>query len=154
MLEILLPEGFSYILSLTYHFSKEAYMIEERRNLSRRTFSYYMRVMDEMTGESVGHLADISTTGFKLDSKKPLPANVNLKMRIEQTGNIADKNFVVFTARTKWCKRNEYDVSMYNIGFQLTNISQTDYDIFIKMFDTYGVQNDSRQSGGANHMWR
>ena len=58
-------------------------MVAERRNLSRRSFSYYMRVMDEMTGESVGHLADISTTGFKLDCKKPLPPNTNITLRIE-----------------------------------------------------------------------
>jgi hypothetical protein len=108
-----------------------------------------MRVMDEATGETIGHLADISTTGFKLDCKKSLPVNVNLKMRIEQTGDIANKNFLVFTARTRWCRRDDYDFSTYNAGFQLTNISQTDYDIFVKMFDTYGVENPSNQGNSA-----
>ena len=121
-------------------------MIAERRNLSRRTFSYYMRVMDEATGELIGHLSDISTTGFKLDCKKSLPLNMNFKMRIEQTGEISNKSFMIFTARTKWCRRDEYDFSLYNVGFQLTNISQTDYDIFLKMFNTYGVQKDSSQN--------
>lgn len=128
-------------------------MIAERRNLSRRTFSYYMRVMDETTGEVIGHLSDISTTGFKLDTKKPLPINTNLKMRIEQVGEISKKNFLVFTASTKWCRRNEYDVSLYNTGFQLMNISQTDYDTFIKMFNTYGVQRDFSQKNTTS-MWR
>lgn len=126
-------------------------MVAERRNLSRRTFSYYMRVMNEMTGEPVGHLADISTTGFKLDCKKPLPPNTNLKMRIEQMGGITNKSFMVFVARSKWCKRDEYDVSKYNVGFQLVNISQSDYDVFVKMFNTYGVQRDSSLSGGTTY---
>ena len=43
-------------------------MSNEKRKLARRNFSYYMRVMDETTGQLVGHLADISTGGFKLDS--------------------------------------------------------------------------------------
>ena len=128
-------------------------MVEERRNLSRRTFSYYMRVMDEMTGEPVGHLSDISTTGFKLDCKKPLPPNTTLKVRIEQMGEIANKNFMVFVARAKWCKRDEFDVSRYNVGFQLVNIIRADYDIFVKMYDKYGVPTDSGKSS-TNYMWR
>jgi hypothetical protein len=98
--------------------------------------------MNEVTGEPVGHLADISTTGFKLDCKTPLPPDTNLKMRIEQIGDIANKSYMVFIARSRWCKRDEYDVSRYNVGFQLVNISQTDYDIFVKMFESYGEPND------------
>lgn len=118
-------------------------MTAERRNLSRRIFSYYMRVMDEITGEPVGHLADISVTGFKLDCKAPLPPNVNITLRIEQVGNIADKSFVVFTAQTKWCKRDEFDVKRYNVGFQLVDISRDDYDVYVKMYDKYGMPQSS-----------
>lgn len=126
-------------------------MIAERRNLSRRTFSYYMRVMDEVTGELIGHLADISTTGFKLDCKKPLPLDANFRMRIEQTGEISSKNFLTFTARSKWCRRDEFDFSLYNIGFQLINISRTDYDIFLKMFEMYGVQKTPNQDNSTRY---
>lgn len=128
-------------------------MIAERRNLSRRNFSYYMRIMDEATGEIIGHFADISTTGFKLDCKKPLTPNTSLRMRVEQMGDIANKSFLVFIARVQWCHRDAYDVSMYNIGFQLINISQTDYDIFLKMFNVYGVPKDTNQNN-ATSMWR
>jgi hypothetical protein len=105
-----------------------------------------MRVMNEMTGEPVGHLADISTTGFKLDCTNPLPPETNITLRIEQIGNITDKNFVVFTARAKWCKRDEFDVKRYNVGFQLVNISRNDYDVFVKMYDVYGVPKDENLS--------
>jgi len=121
-------------------------MVAERRNLTRRSFSYYMRVMDEMTGEIIGHLSDISTTGFKLDCKRPIPPNTLLKMRIENVGQIANKDFMTFIACARWCKRDEYDMSMYNAGFQLTNIATSDYDVFVKMFNTYGVQTKTPQS--------
>lgn len=110
----------------------------ERRNLTRRTFSYYMRVIDDATGNLVGHLSDIGTGGFKLDSKYPIPVNKDFTLRIDQTGEISNKNFVTFTARSRWCRFDELDMTLYNVGFQLVNISQIDYDIFLKMFNTYG----------------
>lgn len=122
-------------------------METERRSLSRRAFSYYMRVTDDASGEFIGHLADISASGFKLDSKKSLPLNMVFKMRIEQTEEISNKSFVVFTARVKWRRRDEYDISLYNVGFQLVNISQTDYDVFMKMFNMYGAQKNSPENG-------
>ena len=60
----------------------------ERRRLDRRTFSYYMRLMNENTGELVGHLADISTGGFKMESLKPIPSNVDFRFRIELTSEL------------------------------------------------------------------
>ena len=114
-------------------------MVTERRNLSRRTFSYYMRAMDEMTGQPIGHFADISVTGFKLDCKQPLPPGTNLVMRVEQIDNIAGRDYMVFVACSKWCKRDEFDVSKYNIGFQLENISAADYEVFVKLYNACGV---------------
>ena len=99
-----------------------------------------MRVTNEMTGQPIGHFADISTTGFRLECSRELPVDTNLRLRVEQVGVGVTKNFVSFVARTKWCRHDEYDYSTYNIGFQLVNISRTDYDIFVKMFETYGVQ--------------
>jgi hypothetical protein len=98
-----------------------------------------MRVFDEMTGEVIGHLADISTTGFKIDTKKPIPPNAQIRMRIENTGQLGDKDYVTFVASARWCNRDEFNLSMYNAGFQLTAIEKNDYDIFLKMFDEYGV---------------
>ncbi|GAB4544839.1 MAG: hypothetical protein Fur002_18440 [Anaerolineales bacterium] len=125
-------------------------MVAERRNLTRRNFSYYMRVMDETTGELIGHLSDISTTGFKLDCQKPIPANVLFKMRIENTGQVGGKDYVVFTATARWCKQDQYDSSLYNVGFQLINITPSDYDIFVKMFNAYG---EARSDQNYTNLW-
>lgn len=125
-------------------------MVTERRNLTRRNFSYYMRVMDEMSGELIGHLADISTTGFKLDCQKPIPANALFKMRIENTGQVSGKDYLVFTATSRWSKRDEYDSSLYNVGFQLVNITPSDYEIFVKMFNTYG---EARSDQNYTNLW-
>jgi hypothetical protein len=114
-------------------------MVTEQRKLSRRQFSYYMRVLDEATGKLIGHFSDISTGGFKLDSTKPVPVNVDFRLRIEQTGEISNKSYVTFTARAKWCRVDVFDPNLYNVGFEIIDMSPIDYDIFVKMYSTYGA---------------
>ena len=120
-------------------------MVAERRKLSRRNFSYYMRVMDEVTGKLVGHISDISSGGFKLDSRNAVPLNMDLKLRIEQTGEISNKSYMIFIGRATWCKKDQFDLGLYNVGFKIVNMAPADYDIFIKMFNTYGMQGEERK---------
>jgi hypothetical protein len=112
----------------------------ERRQLSRRRFSYYMCVVEEATGKLIGHFSDISTGGFKLDSLKPVPTNKDLRLRVEQTGAISNKSYITFTARARWCMVDVFDPNIFNVGFQITDMTPGDYDVFTKMFSTYGVQ--------------
>jgi len=119
-------------------------MVAERRQLSRRNFSYYMRVTDEADGKLLGHFSDISTGGFKLDSSKALSVNKDYRLRIDQTGEISNKSSITFTARARWCSTDSFDPNLYNVGFQIVNMSPGDYDIFVKMFATYGTQGFSR----------
>ena len=120
-------------------------MVAERRQLSRRRFSYYMRVMDDATSKLVGHFSDISTGGFKLDSSKPVPVNKDFRLRIDQTGEISNKSYISFTARARWCSVDAFDPNIFNVGFQIVNMAPSDYDVFVKMFATYGVQSFSQQ---------
>jgi PilZ domain len=114
-------------------------MVGERRKLSRKNFSYYMRVMDETNGKLVGHLSDISSGGFRLDSKQAIPLNTYFKLRIDQTNEISDKDYLVFSAMATWCQADPLDPGMYNVGFKITEMTPADYDIFLKMFNTYGM---------------
>jgi len=95
----------------------------ERRKIGRRNFSYYMRLMNENTGELVGHLADISTGGFKMEALKPIQPNMDFRFRIELSSEVANYPFMVFGARSKWCQMDHIDKSLYNVGFQITDIT-------------------------------
>ena len=112
----------------------------ERRKRDRRDFSYYMRVMNENTGELVGHLADISIGGFKLESQKPISKNTEYPLRIELSSDISDKPFIVFIANSKWCQPHLIDTTLYNVGFQIVDISSDDLESFKKIYDVYGSQ--------------
>jgi len=127
-------------------------MTAERRQLARRRFSYYMCVTDEANGKLLGHLSDISTGGFKLDSVKPVPVNTDFRLRVEQTNQISNKSSITFTACARWCRVDAFDPNIFNVGFQITNMTPGDFDVFAKMFSTYGVQGYS-QDGNSGFLW-
>ncbi len=127
----------------------------ERRKLNRRNFSYYMRVMDELTGQLVGHLSDISTGGFKLDCSHPIPPNKDFRLRIELTSEVVAKDFMVFLARSKWCQPDHIDPTSYNVGFMITSMAPSDLEIFTRMFERYGsLGNNSNDAKRADYLWR
>ncbi len=130
-------------------------MVEERRKLARRNFTYYMRVLDEASGKVVGYISDISTGGFKLDSKYSVPLNVNLRLRIEQTGSISSKSFIIFTGKARWCRQDRLDPSMYNVGLQIVDMSPADLGVVVEMFNAYGTkQEKSSKDDDSDYLWR
>lgn len=110
----------------------------------RKDFFYYMQLIDNETKQVVGHLSDISTGGFKLDSQKPIPTNKDFQFFMNLTGEVAEKPFMVFLARSRWCRIDPIDPYTYNIGFQLTRIAPEDLEIFNRMMEKYGREYDKR----------
>ena len=125
----------------------------ERRKLDRRDFSRYLRLMNENTGELVGHLADISTGGFKLESRNPIEANKDFVLRMDMTNDVSDKDHLVFSARSRWCQVDAVDPALYNIGFQLISIAPEDIEIFIRIFERYG-SNSKNNKKDTDYLWR
>jgi hypothetical protein len=138
----------------TFQFCKEVAMSTERRKLARKNFTYYMRVLDEATGKLLGLISDISTGGFKVESSQPLPVNVDFLLRIDQMGELSNKTYMIFTARSKWCRRDTYDPTIYNVGFHIVEMSPSDYDVFIKMFNAYGAERDAHHRNDSDYIWR
>ncbi|MFN8399801.1 MAG: PilZ domain-containing protein [Anaerolineales bacterium] len=128
-------------------------MADEKRKLPRRNFSYYMRVLKKDTGELIGQIIDISTGGFKLESSKPLPSNIQMDLCIDQVNQISPRSYIVFSARTRWCDRDPYDPTIYNVGFQLVDMTPADYDVFVKMFNAYGEKKQAHHKTNSDYIW-
>jgi hypothetical protein len=129
-------------------------MDDERRRLERKDFSYYMRLIDQNTGDLVGHLTDISTGGFKLDSQSPIPVEKDYKFRMDLTSEVANKPSMVFIARSKWCEVDPLDPFLYNVGFQLINIAPSDIEIFQRMMEKYGTKSENKpQDPRRSNRW-
>jgi hypothetical protein len=119
--------------------------MDERRRLERKDFSYYMRLIDSDTQELVGHLVDISTGGFRMDSQQPIPLNKDFRFRMDLTSEVANKPSMIFAARSKWCEVDPLDPFIYNVGFQLISIAPSDIEIFNRMMEKYGSRSDDKR---------
>ncbi len=126
----------------------------EKRKLDRRKFSYYMRVLDAHTEKLVGHLADISADGIKVDSQLSIPLNVEFMLRMDIPAEISNTKFITFAARSKWCKADRFDPTSFNVGFQIMTIHPGARDIFARMFEKYGTQTDSNTKLDNDYFWR
>jgi hypothetical protein len=126
----------------------------EKRKVGRRDFTYYMQVTNDVTKELIGYLSDISTGGFKLDSQKQITPGQDFRMRIELTPEIADKNVMVFIARSKWCHHDYIDPNSFNVGIEIINMSPSDAVIFQRMFDKYGTESRKQSKGSNDYFWR
>lgn len=111
----------------------------EKRNLTRKAFSYYMQVVDDTEEKPLGYLTDISTHGFRLDCRQPLQVERTFAVRLDLTDEVADKSSLVLVARNRWCKRDELDPFVYNVGFQIVNMSPEDVPIFKRLVERYGA---------------
>lgn len=125
----------------------------DKRRISRRDFAYYMQVTNDITKELVGYISDISTGGFKLDSPKKILPGQDFRLHIELTPEIADKNAMVFIARSKWCHPDHVDPNSFNVGFEVINMAPSDVAIFQRMFDKYGSENRTSRNSD-DYLWR
>jgi hypothetical protein len=124
--------------------SRQASLRSRSDRPQRKDFFYYMRVIDDETKEVVGHLADISTGGFKLDTQKPVPINQDFRLCMQLPKEISDIPFMVFGARSRWCNMDPTDPFTYNVGYQLIHFAPKDLEVFIRMMEKYGRESKKR----------
>src|SRR5512141_2325801 len=125
----------------------------ERRRRERRTFSHYMRLMHENTGELIGHLVDISAEGFRIESVRAVPVYRDFPIRIELPRDITEKPYMVFIARCKWCRPDRIDPTLFDAGFEIAQMTPSDSEIFRHIFERYGSMNDNNEEN-ADYLWR
>ena len=111
----------------------------ERRRSERKKFSYYMRVMDDETEETVGHLADVSIDGLQLETTAPLNNGQELHMHMELTPDVSDSLFLFINARALWCQPDKIMPNLYHVGFKIISMSDHDKEIYKRLLERYGV---------------
>jgi hypothetical protein len=128
-------------------------MTNDKRKVSRRDFSTYMRVLDELTGKVLGTIVDISTGGFKVEAEQPIPVNAELQLRIDHTSEVSSKPHIVFTGRVRYCHKDKLYPNLFDIGFQIVKITPADSGIFVQMFNYYGEKTAAHQRKDSDDFW-
>ena len=116
--------------------------IQERRKLKRRSLAYYMLVMDANSGEMIGHLVDITPLGLMMDSEKSLPLGTDFRLRLDTMPDVADKDYIKFTARAKWCLPDAVEPYLFDIGFSIIDIAQHDAEIIRQIAEKYAARDN------------
>jgi len=111
--------------------------------LKRRNLSYYLPIMDNETQQVMGHLVDITPSGLMLDCKEPIAVNQNFNFRLDLMEELATKAFIVFDARSKWCRPDAIQPYLFNAGFQIINITPEDAEIVKHIAEKYGTLDNS-----------
>jgi hypothetical protein len=111
----------------------------ERRTAPRKKFSFYMRVLNDDTQQILGHMVEVSQDGLRLETIGPLPINKEYYLRLELTPDVGDVPYIVFVARTKWCKTDDIQPNLYRVGFEIVEILPEDRQIFQRLFEKYTV---------------
>jgi hypothetical protein len=112
----------------------------ERRRLRRRSLAYYMLVADAQTAETIGHLVDITPIGLLMDSPNKLPLERDFRLQLEITPDVSNKPHISFIARTKWCRPDAIDPSLFDIGFSIVEIAPGDSAILQRLSEKYAAQ--------------
>ena len=113
--------------------------VNDRRNLKRKKFAYYMRVLDDETLKLIGHLSDISAKGFKIDSQHPIAPGLKFRLRMDLTSEVSNKSHILFSAITRWSRVDPADPFVQNVGFEITEINTEDAAIYQRIVDKYGT---------------
>jgi hypothetical protein len=118
-------------------------IMPERRTTPRKPISYYLQVRDANTYEIIGNLLDLSITGLMIDSRRPIEADQELKLRIDLDDPIFDKRFIIFTVRSRWCRHDPAEPILYDIGFEIIRLAPGTSDILQRMIERYGKKDDN-----------
>jgi hypothetical protein len=115
--------------------------MKDRRKSDRRFMLYYMPLYDIETQHQVGNLVDITARGIMIVSDRAFVDGQALRLRLELTGDVAAKSYMEFNARCKWC-RADISPSLYNIGFEILELTEEDAEIVDRIVETYGFRDN------------
>ena len=110
----------------------------EKRTTPRKKFDMYMRVLNDDTGEMIGHMVEVSKNGLRLETLGPLPVGKDYYLRIELTPDLgAASPFLIFIAGTKWCKMDAIQPNLFQVGFEIVEMVEEDREIFLRIIQKY-----------------
>ena len=98
-----------------------------------------MRILNDDTEEILGHMVEVSAIGLRMETVGPLPLGKDYYLRIELTPDLGPMPFIVFIARTKWCKMDAIQPNLFQVGFEIIEIVPEDRQAFLRIMQKYAI---------------
>jgi hypothetical protein len=115
--------------------------MEEKRRTTRRYLLYYMRVYDVSTRQQIGNLVDITPRGIMVVSDHEIEVGQVSRLKMELTAEVAEKSFMEFSVKSKWCKP-DINPHMFNTGFEILDLQPDDAKIILRIVDEFGFRDN------------
>jgi hypothetical protein len=109
----------------------------EKRTTPRKKFNMYMRILNDDTEEILGHMVEVSAIGLRMETVGSLPLEKDYYLRIEITPDLGSMPFIVFIARTKWCKMDAIQPNLFQVGFEIIEMMPEDREVFLRIMQKY-----------------
>ena len=113
--------------------------MSEQRTAPRKNIPVYMRVLNDDTQEILGHMVEVGEDGLRLETIVELPIGKDYYLRLELTPDLGNVPYIVFAARSKWCKMDTILPNLFRVGFQIIEIIPEDKEIFSRILQKYGT---------------
>jgi hypothetical protein len=86
----------------------------------------------------LGHMVQVSAIGLQLETIVPIDPQKDVYLRLELTAELADRPFIIFLARSKWCKIDNIQPNLYHVGFAILEIMPEDQQVILNIIKKYG----------------
>ena len=106
----------------------------ESRIMKRRQLVYYLKLYDEETGDQVGNVVDITTRGCKIISKKPLPEEKSMALRLDLPEGLYSLETIVLKGKTLW-SRPDVNPDFYVTGFEVPRLGAEERKVVRQLID-------------------
>ena len=125
----------------------------ERRNHERRAFQSYIQFRNDLTGELVGDLADISMSGFRLEGSRQVALNQPMQFRVDVPPEIPGKGSMLLVARSRWIRPHPVDPRLFVSGYEMERVDPVDSRLYRSIFDKYGTSGPVKYAG-QDYLWK
>ena len=95
--------------------------MSDKRRETRKTAIAFLGVYRGNTGEFIGYVLDLTSSGMRLKSLKEISPDSEFEFKMELPVEVADSTSVCFSAKSKWCTLCEENKRYYETGFEFVN---------------------------------
>jgi len=110
-----------------------------KRRIKRSHLIYYLRVFDQTTNKTLGHLVDITPEGAMVISEAAIPPGPGYKLRMLLPAEILGREHLDFEAESLWSKR-DLNPDFYDTGFRLNAVALKDTAVIARLIDEFGFR--------------
>lgn len=108
----------------------------DKRRLKRRQLIYYLKVVDQNTGQPVGRLVDITVEGMLVVSSQPIPLDREYNLRIDLPEGLGKRPPISLQAKTLWSKP-DINPDFVDTGMAFVKIAPLDLQTVLDLIAEY-----------------